>query len=233
MMDLKAFDIYQTSDGELTRAYYEELQKRGPLGMIAMNLFRAQKCSARAKRYHGGIPGQGSYRGMAYERKEYSIKLLSSKLASDDGGFGIVFGWKRDPRVVLGGDAAWVLYVDLPTGQVSFHSPVRFEGPDYAGDWDGQHASQDRVLAFCDQVMESDPVEVLAKLPPPAPVNLQPAEKCACVRTNNAKIFGPPRRSCRKCYGSGRVRPCAACAGCGIHDSKICGECSGNGCTAA
>jgi hypothetical protein len=31
----------------------------------------------------------------------------------------------------------WVLYVDLPTGQVSFHTAARGVGPDYPGKWDG------------------------------------------------------------------------------------------------
>ena len=225
---MKAIDVYNGSDGDLTKRYYEELQKRGPLGMIAMNLFRAQKCSARAKVYRGGIRGQGSYRGMAYERKEYAIEMLCAKLAADDGELGIIFGWKRDPNVILKGDEAWVLYVDLPVGQVSFHSPCRFAGPDYAGDWDGQYASGDRVLAFCDQVMQNAP-EVIVKLPQTGPLIVAPSEECACIGVRGVIRVPTPKRGCGRCRGTGRVRRCAECDGAGIRDSKPCGACGANG----
>ena len=43
-------------------------------------------------------------------------------------GLGIAWGWKQDPATI---NYPWVLYVDLPTGQVSYHSQFRGEGPDY------------------------------------------------------------------------------------------------------
>lgn len=46
-----------------------------------------------------------------------------------------------------------VLYVDLPTGQVSFHSPQRGIGPKYPGTWDGmQHRTSDRIDAAIDML---------------------------------------------------------------------------------
>ena len=51
----RVMQTYQGSDGEATRALYAELQQRGPVGVIAVNLFRAQKNSARAKVYRGGV----------------------------------------------------------------------------------------------------------------------------------------------------------------------------------
>ncbi len=43
--------------------------------------------------------------------------------------------------------------VDLPElGQCSFHSPERYAGPDYPGEWDGRRASEERILAFCQKV---------------------------------------------------------------------------------
>jgi hypothetical protein len=42
-----------------------------------------------------------------------------------------------------------ILYVDLPTGQVSFHTGTRGEGPDYAGEWDGaKGTAAERVCRF-------------------------------------------------------------------------------------
>ena len=67
---MTAAEVYQGSDGELTRRYYTELENRvGILGLVAVNLFRAQNCSSRAKVYRGGVRGRGSYKSMAYEKK--------------------------------------------------------------------------------------------------------------------------------------------------------------------
>jgi hypothetical protein len=40
--------IYEGSDGKATIALYQQLSVLGPAGIVAVNLFRAQKCSARA-----------------------------------------------------------------------------------------------------------------------------------------------------------------------------------------
>lgn len=152
---MTALEVYNGSNGDVTTAYYKQLEERGPLGVIAMNLFRAQKCSSRAKKYR-----RKAHRGDAYDRKNWSMAQLctalelygSSKRCADPV---IAYGWKQDAKCV---GFEWVLYVDLPQGQVSFHSPTRGAGPDYAGDWDGEHKSAPRILAFCDNVMGvSDP----------------------------------------------------------------------------
>jgi hypothetical protein len=150
---MKALEVYEGSDGEVTKRYYAELQRAGAIGLVAMNLFRAQKCSARAKKYRGGVRGVGSFRGMAYERKQWSMANLAAVLLKHGESLGIAWGWKRDEAAQYGPD--WVLYIDLPQGQVSFHSPARGEGPDYSGDWDRLKASADRILAFCDAVFHA------------------------------------------------------------------------------
>jgi hypothetical protein len=152
---MKAFDVFAGSDGALTRAYYARLLERGNPGIVAMNLFCAQKCSTRAKKYHGGLPGKGSYSKMAYERKNFSLQELCKALFEHGPEVGITFGWKKDPSQDF---ASWVLYVDLPNGQVSFHCTVRYEGPDYPGDWDEQRASEIRILAFCDSVFQQSEI---------------------------------------------------------------------------
>lgn len=146
----RAIDIYQQSDGEVTRSYYAELERRGPVGIIALNLFRAQKCSSRAKVYRGR--GSSKWKHDAYRRKNWSLENLCAALNQHADSLFIRYGWKRDPETPA---FKWVLYADLPQlGQVSFHSPVRMAGPDYAGEWDGQHQSDNRILTFCDWVMK-------------------------------------------------------------------------------
>jgi hypothetical protein len=72
---MMALEIYAGSDGEATKRLYAELEALGLVGVIAMNLFRACKASARAKVYRGG-----GYRGMAYDKKQWSIGQLVEAL---------------------------------------------------------------------------------------------------------------------------------------------------------
>lgn len=144
MADIMA--IYTGSDGDRTKALYAALEERGPIGAVAVNLFRATKTSERAKRYRGGQRGRGSFRSMAYGTKSWAIDNLISILAEQGEQLGIVWGWGVD-RETDGYDQ--VLYVETPAGQLSFHSPVRGKGPDYPGDWDGERGqAAGRVVKF-------------------------------------------------------------------------------------
>lgn len=145
---MKAIEVYSKSDGELTKMYYAKLDKLGPAGNVAVCLFRAQKCSTRAKRYRGGN-SHGYFKDQAYERKNWSMEVLCKSLQQNPL---YQFGWKPDTGQEWN---PWVLYIDLPQGQVSFHSPTRGVGPDYAGEWDQTHLSEARIIQFCDSVFES------------------------------------------------------------------------------
>ena len=143
----KALSVYLGSDGELTSRYYAHLKTLGPLGEVAMNLFRAQKCSTRAKVYRG----RGN-KEAAYATKSWSMDNLCTTLAQHAERLGIFYGWRSDTATVFRGVPSWVLYVELPEGQVSFHSPTRGAGPDYEGQWDGAKKSDARIIQFCDRV---------------------------------------------------------------------------------
>lgn len=141
-------EIYEGSDGEATKALYMRLQSLGAEGVIAMNLFRANKCSNRAKEY------SRRFKGEAYGRKQWSLENLCKAL--NDSALRVpasVFkwGWKEDPNQPV---HKWVLYVEIPTGQVSFHSEHRGIGPDYPGEWDGQlGAGAGRICNWCAQLL--------------------------------------------------------------------------------
>jgi hypothetical protein len=152
---VNAREIYDGSSADATKRFYSRLCGAGPIGVVAMNLLRAQKCSARAKKYRGGIRGVGSFRQLAYERKTFSMEELCRELLEHGPKLGIRFGWKIDPETPINGGASWVMYVDIPTGQVSFHSKTRMRGPDYPGEWDKTRASEQRIIAFCDQIAAS------------------------------------------------------------------------------
>jgi hypothetical protein len=147
------YEVFEGSDGAKTKALYEKLEAIGAVGKLALNLFRAQKCSSRAKVYHGGPQGGGSFRAMAYDRKTYSIRQLNSILLQYGHELRIPWGWARDLNQP---DVPYVLYIDLPQGQVSFHSKERLSGPEYLKGWDGSRKSAERILAFCSTILEKN-----------------------------------------------------------------------------
>ena len=141
---------YQGSDGDATAALYVRLQKLGPSGQLAINLFRAHKSSARAPVSRGRAPGGGSYRGRAYERTQWALDNLTSILIEHGAACGIRWGWGID----VGEFNPHVLYVELPSGQVSFHNPWRGNGPDYAGVWDGMRGQgADRICRWAARLL--------------------------------------------------------------------------------
>lgn len=152
--------IFGGSDGEATKALYGRLQRLGPPGVVAMNLLRAQKNSDRAKVYRGGN-AEGSYKRQAYERKTWAMGQLCVELLAHGAAADVArWGWKLDPQAA--GPHCWVLYVDLPRGQVSFHTDARGHGPDYPGDWDrALGASTNRIIYFAADVL--DRLEPLAE----------------------------------------------------------------------
>ena len=120
--------IYLGSNGAETKGLYEEMERVGDIGRIATHLFRAHKNSSRAKDY------RGCGRSAAYRTKDWSIGSLSHLLGTHAGALGLQWGWGIDSAQGYHRD---VFYIDLPAGQVSFHTAGRGEGPDYPGTWDG------------------------------------------------------------------------------------------------
>lgn len=142
--------IMNQNDGEVTKNFYQKLNGLGAAGQIATALFRAQKRSSRAKDYR-----RGKFRRAAYDVKSWSMSEACRLLNMHAFPMNIKWGWKEDPAVIFGERASWVLYVDLPSGQVSFHNPERGPGPDYRGEWDGcKGLSAERIALFCAEVLE-------------------------------------------------------------------------------
>lgn len=150
--DSRVQNAYFGSHAATTRRLLKDLAAKGVEGQVAAQLFRAQKASARAKQYRGGtFDGRGtSYRRLAYDRKGECLCELSLLLLDEE--HGLQWGWGRDGA---NGLAPHVMYIDLPNGQVSFHSAHRFAGPDYSGEWDRAYASEERILEFCERVFAS------------------------------------------------------------------------------
>lgn len=146
---MTVLETYCGSDGEATKALYARLEAVGPAGIIALNLFRAQKCSSRAKEYR-----RRGHKSDAYDRKSWSLFNLCRELTFHADNYKMKWGWKKDPEQAM---HCWVLYVELPTGQVSFHAAGRGMGPDYPFPWDGTHISAERIVRWCGIVL-NEPV---------------------------------------------------------------------------
>jgi len=140
--DISCWAVFRLNHATTTRAYLKLLEGKGQIGRIGACLFRVQKRSSSAKVY------RGDYVDFAYIDKGQWLECLCKMLQDDS--CGLCWGWQRDEEQLL---AKWVLYVDLPNGQVSFHSLSRFGGPDYPRDWDGTHLSEWRITDFCDSLI--------------------------------------------------------------------------------
>jgi hypothetical protein len=176
--------VYEGSDGQATMALYQRLDQFGPAGTLAVNLFRAHKTSGRAKVY------SRRYRGAAYDRKQWSIGNLVDVLGQHAGSLGIVRGWGVDAATI---GYPHVLYIDMPTGQISFHSPVRGPGADYAGEWDGAvGVGADRILRWIARLLD---------------------QKSAATGDEKLPqlIWAPGRKPCGECH----LRPGEECDICG------------------
>jgi hypothetical protein len=142
----RVLTVYRASDAEATRELYAELSEHGPDGELAVNLMRACKKSERAKKY------TRRFRGASYDGKEWAMgeicRILTehSDLAR--------WGWGIDEKQEY---HKHVLYVDLPNGQVSFHTAARGTGPDYPGVWDGQvERSAGRICSYAAAILEKE-----------------------------------------------------------------------------
>lgn len=144
--------VWEGRDGNATRELYVELAMCGPLGGLTVDLFRAVKNSTMAKGYRGGRATRA-----AYETKGWALGNIEKFLSKNAGAHSIRWGWKEDPKQARHN---WVLYVDVPTGQVSFHNGYRGDGPDYPGEWDAAPAgtSADRIVLLAAMLLDGWPL---------------------------------------------------------------------------
>lgn len=140
---------YEGSDGGITSSLFAELETLGPIGAVAVNLFRACKSSERAKEYRGR-----GFKGAAYYRKQWAMDNLCQILTAEAPALGMCWGWNEDDKQPF---HRHVLYVDLPTGQVSFHTAERGAGPNYSDAWDGKTGqAADRICRWIVRLFRGD-----------------------------------------------------------------------------
>jgi hypothetical protein len=170
---LPAAAIFNGKDADQTKRFYSLLETCGPLGAIAVNVFRACKKSTLAKVYRGG-DRHGSFKAQSYDQKQWALDQLCKTLLVHGHAKKVMWGWKEDRAVLFGEASSWVLYLDLPFGkneakqivyqQVSYHSPKRGVGPDYAGEWDGRHGMSNQVAVdFAEFVLQRSEEKAEAK----------------------------------------------------------------------
>lgn len=138
---MEARYVFNQNDGDVTKTYYAKMNAIGIEGELAVALFRAQKRSVAAKRYKGR-----KFTRSAYDVKNWSLGEVCRILSKD---IGMIWGWKYDSKAV---NFEWVLYVELPQGQCSFHSPDRLTGPDFTGSWRPARPSHEVIADYCDSI---------------------------------------------------------------------------------
>lgn len=146
---LSARSVFELNHPEKTKEFYAKISESGGIGFIAVALYRVQKYSMMAKTFP--YRGKKGKRFISYAKKNYRIESLVETLIKYPDA-GVTFGWGIDNKKSKN---KWVLYVDLPNGQVSFHTPIgRLAGPDYAAGWCGViGASERRIFELCDKLL--------------------------------------------------------------------------------
>jgi hypothetical protein len=82
-----------------------------------------------------------------------------------------MWGWGEDPGQQY---HRWVLYVDLPTGQASFHTLERFGGPPHPRGWDRNGGrSADHIISYATGVLTGK----MPLRPEPAPTYREPQQE--------------------------------------------------------
>lgn len=141
---MKAIEAFNSRDPAVTVSFQNSLLGRGVRGQLAFGVFRAQKRSTVAKGQR-----KRKFRREAYDGKQEALVYVDRLLTANDG---LVddWGWAKDSQQNYHDQ---VLYVDLPTGQCSFHSDHSSSAKAYGGKWDRSVESKDSILAYCDEVL--------------------------------------------------------------------------------
>lgn len=139
---LTAVQVFYQHSGDVTKAYYEQLAAHGPMGELAVALFRALK---RSKKTTGiGFRRISRRKTEQYdyaEAYEWAVNELIRVLVTNPPSK-LPWGWRDS-----------TLFVELPTGMVAFDCPeqglapfcpIRFEPPAESRDL--------RIIKFCDSL---------------------------------------------------------------------------------
>lgn len=138
-----AIDVFNTNDGDLTRAYFALLEGYGLVGRVAVHLLRAAKAASRGPHY-----SDTKHRENAEQRKQWALESLVAILKEHADTLKIPWGWRNSPLPVLA--------IELPTGYVQFEMPTRLRGPEYektplADYWQAGVIDM-RIIKFCDRL---------------------------------------------------------------------------------
>lgn len=131
-----------------------QLRLHGRVGMIGAALLNCQKESSNAKKHLKGHAGAIQSRRLSRERYQQKHQAMAALQVHLKEYQTFNWGWAPDPNPSKS-SAVHVLYVDLPTGQVGFHSTQMLgrNAKVYTGQWDGQNKNMERIFKFCEDIL--------------------------------------------------------------------------------
>lgn len=132
----------RTEQARVTRQLRKLADAGDPYATVLRHLRAAQRASDSAKLRAASGLHRDEYAGTDtayrasrlavakdYLHKTWELETAVKNLPATT----LTWGWGTDPESI----PPHVLYVDLPTGQVSFHMEMRGDGPHYNTEWDG------------------------------------------------------------------------------------------------
>jgi hypothetical protein len=122
---------YELPESALRKTLLERKRPTDPATRLLTLLRQLFEINSEAKSYR-------SWHSTAvtrYGKKDHMLREACRLAAKQDC---FVWGWKVDPDPPPNG-ADWVLYFEKDGKQLSFHTFARGAGPDFPGEWDGQH----------------------------------------------------------------------------------------------
>lgn len=151
LMRGSAQEIFRQNDSEVTKGWYDEMNKRGVEGQLAVALFRAQKSWDNVEKWP-----VSRFSEQKNNHRRWSLSEVC-RILSEHPDL-CPWGWGKEDHLAT---PAWphVLHLELPRcGSLTFFCEVRLQGPDHQRFYPYTTAelersfTRDRILDYCDRI---------------------------------------------------------------------------------
>jgi hypothetical protein len=150
---MRAREVYDGSDGELTKRYYAALAERGVIGfdrdesLPCTEVLRPGEALSRRRVQRRSVRPEELVMGLLCSRAGAAMRGARNRVR--------VEGRSQGRRTTSGCSTS-----TCPPAKCSFHAAAHGEGPDYSrATGTGSIQRAERILAFCDQVIRRRPAK--------------------------------------------------------------------------